>query len=200
MGKTTDVVDDVDAVFGLSNLNKLKFLLNCQEYKNNPTITVIKEIIKGQDTPTGLHFVNEQSDFTNTFKFMSDLIISAKIKSLTFKVPSWNIDIMPTQAVIDKFKIQSNANSEESIFTVKIKDNNLMFQFGEDNNHNGSLIFHPNINNKMKHEHCWPIKQVVDVLSLQGQKRFKLSDNGALQISVTTDIAEYNYILLAVVK
>ena len=200
MGHTLDVVDDFEDTFGLTNLTKLKYLLNCSEYQNNSTISVTKEKIKNKEIPTGLHFVNETSDFQNSFKFMSEALINSKISSLTFKVNTWNVDFEPTAAAISKFKAQAGANSEESIFNVRVKNNNLIFQFGEDNNHNGSLIFCPNVQGKLKHEHSWPIKQVQDILSLEGEKQMLFADVGALQITVTTELVVYNYIIPAVLK
>jgi hypothetical protein len=49
------------------------------------------------------------------------------------------------------------------------------------------------INNVWK----YPIKQVISILSLTGDKKMYISDMGAMKITVNSGIASYNYILPA---
>jgi len=41
----------------------------------------------------------------------------------------------------------------------------------------------------------WPVKQVLAILSLTGDKRMKISDAGAMQITVLSGVADYTYII-----
>jgi hypothetical protein len=58
-------------------------------------------------------------------------------------------------------------------------------------------VFQPNVNGKLKHTWSWPVGQVQSILNLDGKVTMKISDAGAMQITVDSGIAEYNYILPA---
>jgi len=45
-----------------------------------------------------------------------------------------------------------------------------------------------------------PVAVVISIVSLPGDKTFKISDEGAAMITVNSGIAEYNYILPAQTK
>jgi hypothetical protein len=49
----------------------------------------------------------------------------------------------------------------------------------------------------LKQEWSWPVVQVMSILNLAGDKTVRIADVGAMQISVNSGIAEYNYILPA---
>ena len=52
--KTATPVSEFDGVFGMPNLDKLKFLLNCEEYKEDAKITVVEATRNDEVIPTGL--------------------------------------------------------------------------------------------------------------------------------------------------
>jgi hypothetical protein len=47
---------------------------------------------------------------------------------------------------------------------------------------------------------AWPVNSVINILSLSGDKTFKISDEGAAMITVDSGIAEYSYIIPAQTK
>jgi Cu2+-containing amine oxidase len=49
----------------------------------------------------------------------------------------------------------------------------------------------------LKHSWSWPVKQIIGILDLTGDKVMRISDDGATQITVNSGLAEYNYILPA---
>ena len=57
-GETTDPNPEMLGVFGMPQMNKLKYLLDCPEYKENASIEVVKADRNGETIPTGLHFEN----------------------------------------------------------------------------------------------------------------------------------------------
>jgi len=75
-----------------------------------------------------------------------------------------------------------------------------MFYFGDVNSHAGSFIFQNNVAGTLTQGWSWPIQQVISILNLDGKIKMKISDQGAMQISVDSGIAEYNYILPAQTK
>ena len=195
--KTAKPVDEFDGVFGMPNLDKLKLHLNCEEYKENAKIEVVKAQRNGQEIPTGLHFENERGDFQNDYRFMNTEIINEKLKTVKFKGAKWDIEFEPLVASIQRLKYQAQAHTEESVFQVKTEGGNLVFFFGDASTHAGSFTFQANVDGKLKQTWAWPVQQVMSILNLSGNKTMKIADAGALQITVDSGMAVYDYILPA---
>jgi hypothetical protein len=195
--KTNTPVAEFDGIFGMPNLNKLDIHLKCPEYKENAKIKVVTAQRNGEEIPTGLHFENATGDFENDYRFMNTEIINEKLKTVKFKGATWNIDFEPSVASIQKLKFQANAHSEESVFQVKTEDDNLVFSFGDASTHAGSFVFQSNVSGKLKATWAWPVNQVMSILALAGDKTIRIADVGAMQITVDSGMAEYNYILPA---
>jgi hypothetical protein len=181
----------------MPNLNKLAIHLNCPEYKDDAKISVTVANRNGEDIPTGLHFENKNGDFENDYRFMNKDIINEKLKSVTFKGAQWAIEFEPNAASIQRLKFQANANSEETVFQVSTDNGNLVFSFGDASTHAGSFIFQSNVVGKLKQTWSWPVTQVMSILALAGDKTMKISDQGAMQITVDSGLTEYDYILPA---
>lgn len=195
--KTKSPVDEFDSVFGMPNLNKLAIHLNCPEYKENAKISVVKAERNGETVPTGLHFENQAGDFQNDYRFMNTEIINEKLKSVKFKGAKWDIEFEPSVASIQRLKFQANANSEENVFQVSTEDNNLVFKFGDASTHAGNFVFQAGVDGKLKQTWAWPVVQVMSILNLDGDKTMRIAEAGAMQITVDSGLAEYNYILPA---
>jgi hypothetical protein len=171
--------------------------LKCPEYKENAKISVVKQQRNGEEIPTGLHFVNAAGDFENDYRFMNQDIINERLKSVKFKGAKWDIEFQPSVASIQRLKFQAQAHSEESVFQVSTKDDNLVFSFGDASTHAGSFIFQHGVTGKLKQTWSWPVVQMMSILNLAGDITMRIADAGALQITVDSGIAEYNYILPA---
>jgi hypothetical protein len=195
--KTLAPVDQFVGIFGMPNLNKLDIHLKCPEYKEGANISVVKAQRNGEEIPTGLHFKNAAGDFQNDYRFMNTEIINEKLKSVKFKGAKWEIEFEPQVTSIQKLKFQAQAHSEETVFQVKTDNNDLVFSFGDASTHAGSFVFEAGITGKLKQEWAWPVIQVMSILALAGDKTVRISDAGAMQISVNSGLAEYNYILPA---
>jgi len=195
--KTHKPVDGIEGVFGMPNLNKLDLHLKCPEYKDGAQISVVMANRNGEDIPTGLHFKNAAGDFQNDYRFMNTEIINEKLKSVKFKGAQWAIEFQPSVASIQRLKFQAAAHSEESVFQISTDNNNLVFSFGDASTHAGSFVFHSGVTGKLKQTWSWPVSQMQSILNLSGDLTMKISDQGALQITVDSGLAEYNYILPA---
>jgi hypothetical protein len=195
--KTHNPIDEFEGTFGMPNLNKLDLHLKCPEYKEGAGIRVVKQNRNGEDIPTGLHFQNSTGDFENDYRFMNQDIINEKLKSVKFKGAKWDIEFEPLVASIQKLKFQAQAHSEESVFQVKTDGTDLVFSFGDASTHAGSFTFQSNVSGKLKSTWSWPVVQVMSILNLAGDKTVRIADAGALQITVDSGIAQYDYILPA---
>jgi hypothetical protein len=151
----------------------------------------------GETVPTHIHFENATGDFQNDYRFMNKQIIEEKLKTVKFKGASWDVEFSPSMASIQRMKFQSLAHSEETVFSVKSEGTNLMFNFGDASTHAGQFVFETNANGELKHSWSWPVAQVQAILGLDGKLSMKISDQGAMQITVDSGMTEYNYILPA---
>ena len=195
--KFLNPVPEFIGTFGMPNLSKLKILLNLGEYKENVQISVKQQNLNGADVPVGLHFQNTAKDFENDYRFMTSEIVSEKLKTIKFKGANWHIEFEPTIAGIQRLKMQSQANAEESYFLARTVNDDLKFVFGDHSTHAGEFVFHPGITGQLKRSWAWPKAQFISIMDLVGDKVIKISDDGAAQITVNSGIAEYNYILPA---
>lgn len=195
--KTKTPVTEFDGVFGMPNLDKLNLHLKNPEYKEGATIQVIKAQRNGSEVPVSLHFENATKDFVNDYRFMNAEIINEKLKTVKFKGASWDVEFEPMMTAIGRLKLQAQAHSEETVFQVKTEDGNLVFSFGDASSHAGSFTFQPDIKGKLKQTWAWPIVQVMSILNLDGDKTMKITDAGAMMITVDSGLAVYEYILPA---
>ena len=76
--ETANPYPDMVGVFGMPQLNKLRYHLDCPEYKEGAKIEVVKAERNGETMPIGLHFENATKDFKNDYRFMSTEIINEK--------------------------------------------------------------------------------------------------------------------------
>lgn len=198
--KTKTPVTNFDGTFGMPNLNKLDLHLKCPEYKDGAQINIVQEQRNGVTVPTGIHFQNAAGDFKNDYRFMNEAIINEKLKTVKFRGAAWDIEFQPSVTAIQRLKFQAAVHSEETVFQVTTKDNNLVFSFGDASTHEGSFVFQPSVTGKLKQTWAWPVSQVQAILNLDGDITMKISDQGAMQISVDSGIAVYDYILPAQTK
>ena len=179
-------VQGLSGTFGLPNLSKLNILLNIDEQERN-----------GETVPFGLHFENASGDFKNDYRFMSKEVVEEKLKSVKFKGVNWDITIQPNSASIARFKMQAQANSEETVFVAKTEGTDLKFFFGDSSTHAGNFVFAAGVEGQLNTGWSWPVAQVLSILSLPGDITMKFSDAGAAMISVDSGMASYDYILPA---
>jgi hypothetical protein len=185
---------------GMPNLGKLNTILNIPEYKDEAKITVTRQDRNGESVPVGIHFENAASDFKNDYRFMAAEIVNDKLKAVKFKGVKWGVDIVPTVASIQRLKFQASANSEETTFVAKTENGNLKFYFGDAASHAGDFVFESGVAGSLTKSWSWPVNSVISILSLSGDKTFKISDEGAAMITVDSGIAEYSYIIPAQTK
>jgi len=193
-GQYSAPVAEFMGTFGMPNLTKLKILLNLQEYKDNAKLSLTK---KESGAPDGINFENAGGDFKNNYRFMSAEIVNEKSKTVKFKGVKWDIEFEPSAAAIQRLKMQAAANAEETNFQAKTENGDLKFYFGDHSTHAGNFVFQPSVQGQLKRAWSWPIKTVISILDLYGDKVFKISDEGAAMITVNSGLATYNYILPA---
>ena len=194
---THSAVSEFNGTFGMPNLDKLALHLKNPEYQKDAKIDVVTADRNGEVIPTHIHFENASGDFENDYRFMNKQIIEEKLKSVKFKGATWNVTFQPSMAAIGRMKLQSAAHSEEPTFNVSTKDSDLVFSFGDASTHAGTFVFEAGIEGTLAHTWSWPVAQVQAILNLDGDITMSISDQGAMQISIDSGLAKYDYILPA---
>ena len=197
-GKFKTAMPEFGGVFGMPNLAKLKIIIGCPEYKNDANISL--QYREGTTEPAGITFATKKGDFTNDYRFMASEIVAEKLKTVKFRGAVWNIEFSPSLAAIQRLKFQAQANSEEVTFRARVEDGNLKFFFGDHSTHAGQFVFEAGVSGALSQPWAWPIKQVISILELPGEKIMKLSDQGAAEITVDSGIGIYTYLLPAMAK
>ena len=192
-------VAEMKGTFGMPNLNKLDIILKCPEYRDKAEITVNTQERNGDVVPTGLHFENANKDFKNDYRFMNAEIVNEKLKSVKFRGVSWHVNIKPTMPDVQRLNFQAQANAEENVFTVTTDGDALKFKFGDLSSHAGEFTFATGIQGKLDKTWAWPVAQVTQILKLIETNTCEMafSDDGALQITLDSGMATYQYILPA---
>jgi len=193
-------VADFVGVFGMPNLDRLNTILNIPEYREDAKITVTSQKdAEGTDVPASIQFENKTGDFKNNYRFMSTAVINDQLKNVKMKPVKWGVEVTPTALSIQKLKFQAQAHSDAVTFSSRTENGELKFFFGEASSHAGSFTFAQTTGSLSKQLN-WPVGVVNSILSLPGDKQFKISDDGVAMITVDSGLAVYNYQLPAQTK
>ena len=197
--ETTNPYPDMVGVFGMPQMNKLKYLLDCPEYKENASIEVVKADRNGETIPTGLHFENAGKDFKNDYRFMNTEIINEKLKTVKFRGVKWDVEVTPSMASVQRFAFQAAANNEHVTFLAKTDGDKLKFTFGDAASHGGEFIFATGVTGNLNKGWTWPVAPVLAILKAAdvNNTTMSLSNEGALQITLDSGLAVYKYIIPA---
>ena len=197
--ETTDPYPQLIGTFGMPQLEKLRYLIEGKEYQEDAKIELVTGQRNGVNIPTGLHFENKDGDFKNDYRFMNTEIINKQLQTPKFKGASWDIEIVPSIAAVQRFNFQATANSEHSTFVAKTDGDKLKFYFGDQSTHAGEFVFADGITGKITANLAWPVSQVLSILKIADVNNTKLSisNQGVLKITLDSGLATYEYFILA---
>jgi hypothetical protein len=197
--ETANPYPDMVGVFGMPQLNKLKYLIDGVEYKDGAEIEVVKQTRNGEEVPTGIHFENKDGDFKNDYRFMNTEIINEKLKTVKFRGANWHVEVEPTVQSIQRFNFQAGANTEHTTFLAKTDGNKLVFTFGDPTTHGGEFVFATGVTGKLTKAWTWPVSSVLSILKIADANNAKVSfsNDGAMMITLDSGLATYKYIIPA---
>jgi hypothetical protein len=190
-------IDGFQGVFGMPNLSKLKTILSFDDYDDKAIINVTRN---DDGIPSAIHFETSTGDFVNDYRLMSKVVVEDKVKTVTFKGASWDVEFEPTVAGVMRLKKQASANSEEINFKTKTDNNDLKIYFGDPSTHSGNFVFQSDVTGTLNKAWNWPVKVFLAIMDLPGDKVVRFSDAGAAEITVDSGIANYRYLLPAQAK
>jgi hypothetical protein len=197
--KFVQPVTELEGIFGLHDLGRLNTILNIPEYKENANITVTKVDVNGTSVPTGIAFSNAKKDFKNEYRFMSQEVVETQLPHRNRKKNiSWDVSVQPSMNAIQRLKFQSQAaGSATGTFQARVDKRNLLLSLGDHSTHSGEFVFESGVAGSLKDPREWPLQHVQGILSLTGDKVMEISNEGAMQITVTTGQAIHQYTILA---
>ena len=197
--ETKDPQTSMQGVFGMPQLEKLRYLVEGKEYQEDATIEIVSADRNGETLPIGLHFENKDGDFKNDYRFMNTEIINEKLKTIRFRGVNWHVEVNPTVNAIQRFQFQAGANTEHTTFLAKTDSDKLIFVFGDQSTHGGEFVFAQNITGKITKSWTWPVAPVLSILKIADGNNTKMSfsNDGAMQIELDSGIATYKYIIPA---
>ena len=199
-GVLNSPIADFIGVFGMPNLTKLKTILGFDDYDEHAKISVLRTNRDGVDVPSTIHFETKDGSFVNDYRLMTKSIVEEKVKSVTFKGTTWNVEFEPTIAGIQRLKKQASANSEEEHFTFSTVTGDLKVNFGDPSTHSGNFVFQPSVTGSLNKAWNWPVKVFLAIMDLPGDKKVRIADAGATEITVDSGLATYTYLLPANAK
>lgn len=197
--ETADPHPDMIGVFGMPQMSKLRYLLECPEYKEDATINVVKATRNDVEVPVGIHFENKTKDFKNDYRFMNTEIINEKLKTVKFRGVKWDVEIEPSVSAVQRFQFQAQANNEHATFLVKTEGTDLKFTFGDAASHGGEFIFATGVSGKLNKNWTWPVTPILSILKIAdvNNTKMSISNEGALQLTLDSGLAVYKYIVPA---
>jgi hypothetical protein len=197
--ETADPQPDMIGTFGMPQLEKLQYLLNGSEYKEDAKIEVTVADRNGETIPVGLHFENKDGDFKNDYRFMNQSIIEEKLKTVKFRGAKWEVEVSPALNAIQRFQFQAGANTEHTTFLAKTDGDILKFTFGDQSTHGGEFTFATGISGKLTKTWAYPVNAVLSILKAADVNNtvMSFSDSGAMQITLDSGLATYKYIVPA---
>jgi hypothetical protein len=197
--ETHNPYPDMIGVFGMPQLQKLKYLLDGSEYQKDAKISITTAERNGETIPVGIHFENAVGDFKNDYRFMNMEIINEKMKTVKFRGVKWDVEVIPSLAGVQRFNFQAGANSEHPTFLAKTDGSNLKFIFGDASTHGGEFIFATDIEGKLDRGWTWPVASILAILKIAdvNNTKMSISNEGAIQITLDSGLAKYKYIIPA---
>lgn len=192
---------DFQGEFGLGNLGFLSGVAGLANYQaEGATVEVGHRDRNGVSTPEQLMFKDADGN-TDRYRFMTKELVEQALQTVKFKGVEWDITVQPTkQKVSELQQVAGIYGGIEPNFTVKTEDGNLIFTVGaQDGSYTGKRKFATNVDGELREGFAWPLSQVLAILKLgmSGTCIMQISSKGALQISVDSGIAKYDYILPA---
>jgi len=190
-------VPEFMGTFGMPNLATLNTILRIPEYMDDAKISINTQERNGDNVPVGIHFENASSDFQNDYRFMASEVVNDKLKSVSMKDVNWGVEFAPTIASTQRFKMMISANADEKTFIAKTDGDALKFMFGDASTHAGDFVFQHDVSGSISKGWAWPVDQVSKILSLSGDVKYSISDDGVSQITIDSGLGSYRYLLPA---
>lgn len=198
---TKKPIAEFEGVFGVNNIPMLNGLLNLPAFKEKKAkIDVVRSEKEGISIPTEITFAN-----SGVAKASHRLVSERQVPKQMSAAGEIDWDVIikkpSTQRISEFSQLSSIYSSQETKFGVKTEKGELKFLIGNEDSatHKATLTFAEEVTGTVKPGHMWTIAPVLSVLKLsQGADiTLKISNQGVLQIDVSTEYADYEFVFAA---
>lgn len=194
--KLKNVCADMNGVWGLSQLDTLKNLLDFTSYNTENAKFEIKSGVY-KDTPMIEQFVfSDENGGSSTFRCMNPDRVKAQpeIRSIP-----WEFKFTPDASKVAEFtKLASIYKDMAKVFSVSSDNGELKFAFGEDTSsmHYAVMNFASGCAGKITGLPTFNTAQFLNLLRLPNQMpRVYVSNRGIIGVEIETDFATYMFYL-----
>jgi hypothetical protein len=204
-GELLKAEPDLSGEFGMSNLSLIQGLVSSALFKGEGvSVDVKRRDRNGKSTPEEIGFNNTATKSSASYRLMATDLIPEQAK---FLGASWDVEVDPSASKLKELQALAGLYQQfESQFMVKtvVNDegkNELRFYIGDEGSsmHRAYLTIGEDVSGSLGGDLHWPIDKVLSILKLGAEENLKLqfSSRGALQITMTSNQAEYKFILPA---
>lgn len=213
-GKFLKPVTELNGRCGFGNVEWLSNYVNAYDHKDDTAIIVRKDatvsvevrddddnIVMDASGEPKMKSVTQNvieeiifergTQMKNEYRVMDVRMLSDQPK---FGGLPWDIEIEPTSHAIDLLATQAGFGVENH-FGIIVDDKTLYLTFGK----TAVIEFAYDVEGEISKPWEWDVKKILDVLKLSSGAKCSMhfSDRGALQITLNSGLAEYNYIIPA---
>jgi len=207
-------VPEFDGKCGLGNVELLSNYVNAYDHRDDVATVVRKDVsvlteVRDKDDKILMDASGEPKMKSTTMNVVEQIIFERgtqmkndyrvmDIRMLTvqpkFGGLPWDIEIEPTSHAIDLLATQTGFGAENH-FGLSVIDKVLYLTFGS----TAVIEFAYDVEGEIEKPWEWDAKKILDVLKLSSGAKCSMhfSDKGALQITLNSGLAEYNYIIPA---
>ena len=203
-GTFDNPIVDFVGVFGIRNLSLWKGVLSLKGFENDAAISVVKN---KENEPISVQIANTAGHPISTLRLMTKTRVEEEVKTVVFKGANWAYECPE----IDDASVET-LGKFMSVFRETEKENNGCFLM-EFSSANGQIIAH--IGDQTTHsaefrlfdgqgetitKKTYAANNIFAILKTSGTKKLRLSNQGMMEITVSSMFATYRYLLPANMK
>lgn len=200
-GKLSAPHPDLVGTIGLARMTVLKGYLNFPAFQDDKaTITVNKKTRGDEEVPAEIQF-KAPGGHNSTYRFMSAEAVEEQIRVPIYKGAKEDVTITPDDGNLKDLSYFANIlGSYEPMFSARVEEGDLFLYIGSGGSDRARLPFAKNVSGNLTGKWNWPLSETLTILKLgmaAESCKMSFSEQGAMVIEMTTELADYQYVLPA---
>lgn len=193
----------LEGVTGLARMAVLHGYLRFPAFQDsNSTVNVVREARGDNNEISAVRLeFSAPGGHHSVYRFMGGETAESQIKVPPFKGVTWDVTLEPSDGNVKDLSYFGNIlGAYDPTFVPVTQNNKLTFKVGSSNGDQSQVPFAHNVSGALTGRWCWPLSETLSILKLgisAQQCTMSFSEQGALQITVETELTTYQYILPA---
>jgi hypothetical protein len=204
-GTVHQPIADFVGVFGITNLSLWKGALSLKAFENDTTVSVIKN---NQNAPISVKASNNSGHSTSTLRLMSKAVVQEKVKFITFNGATWHYECLAIDDAsvetlgefMNAFRETTKENDGRFLMGFSAENGQLIAYIGDQTTHSAEFRLFNGTGETTTKKWIYPANIIFSILKTSGTKTLRLSDQGVMEITVTSKFANYRYLTPAHTK